>query len=205
MILYGRDLSPFVRRIAVWCALQGRDVERRPIPVAGEDFATLKSLNPVARVPVLELDDGTRLIDSFAIGDWLDETTPNGVRLVPAQGAARREALQRPAVAAGTAEKAVARVYGRNRRPEQLHWKERQQRLVGQVQGGLAALDAAATGEGWSGEGRPDAGDVAGVIAWQFVEATNPWVLEPGYPRLAALVGRAMELPEIAASKPAPM
>src|SRR5690606_10854886 len=186
----------FVRRIAVWCALQGRDVERRPITVAGEDFATVKSLNPVARVPVLELDDGTRLIDSFAMGDWLDETTPNGVRLVPASGLARRDALQRLAVAAGTAEKAVALVYERNRRPEQFHWKEWQQRVVGQVQGGLAALDAAAPAEGWSGDGGPDAGDVAGVIAWQFVEASNPWVLEPRYPRLAALVGRAMDLPE---------
>ena len=205
MILYGRDLSPFVRRIAIWCALQGREVERRPITVAGEDFATVRSLNPVARVPVLELDDGTRLIDSYAIGDWLDETAPNGVRLVPAAGLARREALQRLAVAAGTAEKAVALVYERNRRPEQLHWKEWQQRVVGQVQGGLAALDAGLPAEGWSGDGGPDAGDVAGVIAYQFVEATNPWVLEPGYPRLAGLVRRAMELREIAASKPAPM
>ena len=33
MILYGRDLSPFVRRIAIWCALQGREVERRPIKI----------------------------------------------------------------------------------------------------------------------------------------------------------------------------
>lgn len=205
MILYGRDLSPFVRRVAVWCALQGRKVERRQITVAGEDFARVKQLNPVGRVPILELDDGTRLIESYAIGDWLDETSPNGLRLLPGAGASRRDALQRLAVASGTAEKAVALVYERNRRPQELHWENWQERLVGQIQGGLAALDAAAPEKDWSGQGAtPDAGDVAAIIAFQFVEATNPQVLEPGYPRLAALVDRGMQMPEIAASKPAP-
>jgi glutathione S-transferase len=205
MILYGRDLSPFVRRLAVWCALQGREVERRQITVMGEDFARLKTMNPVARVPVLELEDGARLIDSYAIGDWLDETSPNGVRLVPAGGAARRAALQRLALGAGVAEKAVALVYERNRRPEALHWKEWQQRLVEQVRGGLAALDAAVPEHGWSGGKTPDAGDIAAAIAFQFVEASNPWVLEPGYPRLAAFAARAMEIPGFAETKPAPM
>jgi glutathione S-transferase len=213
MILYGRDLSPFVRRIAIWCALQGRAVERRQITVMGEDFERLKAMNPVARVPVLELDDGTRLIDSYAIGDWLDETSPNGVRLLPASGVARRDALQRLALAAGVAEKAVALVYERNRRPQELHWKDWQDRVTGQVRGGLAAIDAAAPGTGFSageapGAGRdagPDAGDVAAVVGYQFIEAMNPWVLEPGYPRLAALVDRAMRLPAVAETKPAPV
>lgn len=205
MILYGRNLSPFVRRVAVWCELQGRKVERREITVAGEDFAQLKTMNPLGRVPVLELDDGTRLVETFAIGEWLDETSPNGVRLVPASGEARRNALQRLALANGTAEKGVALVYERNRRPEQFHWKEWQQRVVGQVQGGLAAMDAAVPEAGWQGGEAPDAGDIAAVIAWQFVEATNPWVLGQGYPRLAAFAARAMELPAIAETKPAPV
>lgn len=205
MILYGRDLSPFVRRIAIWCALQGRKVERRQITVMGDDFKQLKTMNPVARVPVLELDDGTQLIESYAIGDWLDETTPNGVRLVPASGVERREALQRLSLAAGTAEKAVALVYERNRRPDELHWKDWQVRVVDQVRGGLSALDAAAPEKGWSAGEAPDAGDLSAAIVYQFVEATNPWVLEPGYPRLAALAERAMEIPAFAGSKPAPV
>lgn len=205
MILYGRNLSPFVRRVAIWCAQQGREVERREITVQGEDFQKLKTLNPVVRVPVLELDDGAKLVETFAITDWLDETAPSGRRLVPESGAARRDTLQRLAIANGVAEKAVSLVYERNRRPEQFHWKEWQQRVVGQVQGGLAALDAAVPDEGWSGKDGPDAGDVASVVAYQFVEATNPWVLESGYPRLAAFVERAMAEPGFAETKPAPV
>jgi glutathione S-transferase len=212
MILYGRNLSPFTRRVAIWCALQGRRIERREISVAGADFDEIKAHNPVVRVPVLVLDDGANLIETFAICDYLDETAPNGTRLVPQSGAARMECLRRVAVANSTAEKAVAMVYERNRRPEEFHWREWQARVAGQVQGGLAELDAVVPAEGWSsegnsgegnsGEGGPDGGDIAAILAYQFVEVTNPWLLEPGYPRLAALAERGMEIEAIAATKP---
>ena len=203
MILYGRNLSPFTRRVAIWCALQGRKVERRELMVAGPDFEEIKAHNPVARVPILILDDGTHLIETSAICDYLDETAPNGTRLVPSSGAARMECLRRLAVANSTAEKAVAMVYERNRRPEEFHWRDWQARVAGQVQGGLAELDRVVPGEDWSGEAEPDGGDIAAIIAYQFVEATNPWLLKPGYPRLAALAGRGMGVEAIAATKPA--
>lgn len=201
MILYGRDLSPFVRRVAIWCQLQERSVERRPITVQGADFDELKRMNPLGRVPVLVLDDGATLVDTKAICDWLDETTPNGVRLLPEAGVARREALQWLALGNGTAEKAVALVYDRNRRPEQYHWMDWQQRLVGQIRGGLAALDAAVPARAWSGAA-PSAGDIAAVIAYEFVAGTNPWVLEPGYPRLAEFADWAGHLAPIAETRP---
>lgn len=202
MILYGRNLSPFTRRVAIWCALQGRPIERREISVAGADFEEIKTHNPVARVPILVLDDGTHLIESFAICDYLDETAPAGKRLIPEGGPARMDCLQRVALAQATTEKAVAMVYERNRRPDEFHWRDWQQRVAGQVQGGLAALDAAVPAEGWSGASGPDGGDIAAVCTFQFVEATNPWLLEPGYPRLKALTGRGMEIEAIAKTKP---
>ena len=203
MVLYGRNLSPFTRRVAIWCALQGREIERRELMVAGADFEEIKAHNPVARVPILILDDGTHLIESFAICDYLDETAPNATRLVPERGAARMACLRRLAVANSTAEKAVAMVYERNRRPEELHWRDWQARVAGQVQGGLAELDRVAPVEDWSSEAGPDGGDIAAIIALQFVETTNPWLLEPGYPRLAALAERGMEIEAIAATRPA--
>ncbi len=202
MILYGRNLSPFARRVAIWCALQGRKVERRELMVAGPDFEEIKAHNPVVRVPILILDDGTHLIETFAICDYLDETAPNGTRLVPERDVARMACLRRLAVANSTAAKAVALVYERTRRPEEFHWRDWQARVAGQVQGGLAELDRVAPGEGWSGSDGPDGGDIAAIIAFQFVEATNPWLLEPGYPRLAALADRGMGLEPIAATKP---
>ncbi len=204
MILYGRNLSPFVRRVAIWCALQDRPVERREITVAGADFEEIRKQNPVGRVPALVLDDGTRLIESFAICDWLDDTAPEGRRLIPATGTARRACLQRLALGQSTAEKAVAMVYERNRRPAELHWKDWQDRVAGQIRGGLAELDRVVPGAGWSGPDGPDGGDLAAICAYQFVEVTNPWLLEPGYPRLKALAARGMTIDAIAATLPPP-
>jgi glutathione S-transferase len=202
MILYGRNLSPYTRRVAIWCALQGRGLERRELMVAGPDFDEIKAHNPVARVPILILNDGTHLIETFAICDYLDETAPNGTRLIPDSGAARMECLRRLAVANSTTEKAVAMVYERNRRPEELHWRDWQARVAGQIQGGLAELDRVVPADGWSGAQGPDGGDLAAICAYQFVETTNPWLLDPGYPRLAALAERGMEIEAIAVTKP---
>ena len=47
-------------------------------------------VNPLARVPVLELDGGERLIDSTAILDHLDECVGPERALTPASGPARR-------------------------------------------------------------------------------------------------------------------
>ncbi len=202
MILYGRYVSPFVRRVGVWLGLQGREYEHRPLLVAGDDLEKIRAQNPVARVPILILDDGTRLIESFAICDYLDETAPAGKRLIPASGAARLDCMQRMAMGQSTAEKAVALVYEKNRRPEEYQWPEWRERLTMQVRGGLAELDRLVPEDGWSGESGMDGGDIAAAVAYHFAEFSNPWLLEPGYPRLAALAERAMGIDAYARTKP---
>lgn len=199
MILYGRNLSPFVRRVAVWLDLQNRPYTQRPIAVLGEEYPEIQAHNPTGRVPILILDDGTHLIETLAICDYLDETAAPGLRLVPERGPARLAVLQRVAMAQATAEKAVALFNDRNRRPEQFHWQAWQDRLVGQIRGGLAALDAqapAALG--------PDGGDVAAVLTYDFVMVSNPWLAEPPLPRLAALAAQAARLPAFAKTQPPP-
>lgn len=202
LILYGRSLSPFARRVAVWCALQGREVERRKITVMGEDFETLKGLNPVGRVPVLVTEDGAHLIETAAILDWLEETAPEGRRVLPPSGEARREAMQEMAFGNSVVEKGVALVYEKNRRPEQYQWPEWRERLEGQITGGLAAMEAHAPEDGWLGGEGPGAGDLAFVIAHDFLGATNPYLLDAGYPKLKALATRADALPAFAESRP---
>lgn len=202
MILYGRNLSPFARRVAIWCALQGRRIERRELPVAGEAFAEILSHNPVGRVPILILDDGTKLIESWPICDWLEETAPEGRRLIPQDGRPRRDCLQVMALANSVVEKAVAMVYERNRRPQALHWQEWQDRLTGQIRGGLAALDAGIPQEGFHGGDGPNGADITAVCTHDFIAETNPWLLDPGYPRLQALAERTRHLDAFARTVP---
>lgn len=202
MILYGSNLSPYTRRVVIWCALQGRAIERRELRVAGAAMEEIATVNPVIRVPALVLDDGTALIESFAICDWLEETATPERRLIPGSGAARRDCMQRIALAHSLTEKAVAVVYEFNRRPEALRWQEWIDRLTRQVRGGLEALDRAVIEEGFHGGARPDGGDIAAAIAQHFIESTNPWLLDPGYPRLRALGERARALEPFASTMP---
>ncbi|MEM6848462.1 MAG: glutathione S-transferase family protein [Pseudomonadota bacterium] len=200
MRLIGRNLSPYARRVAIWCALQGRALERSewaPVDPAIKD--DLSRMNPVLRVPALELDDGSCLIETFAICDWLDETGPH--RLVPASGIERRDTLQRIAVATSTTEKVVALVYETNRRPPEFHFPQWRDRLIEQIRGGLAAMEAKAPAKFFGGDS-PDGSDIATVCAYQMAEVTNPFLLEPGYPKLAALAERAMALAPFADTKP---
>lgn len=201
MILYGRNLSPFVRRVAIWCAFQQRVIERRHLSVAGDDFIEIGKHNPVARVPVLVLDDGTRLIETFSICDYLDATAPTDARLIPAAGDARMDCLQRIAVANSTSEKSVAMVYEKNRRPEEYQWPAWQDRLLTQIRGGLAALNTQAAARRAAGS-PPDGGDIATIIACHFAAETNPWLLDPGYEDLLAFADMALAWPGVRETMP---
>ncbi|MEL6475868.1 MAG: glutathione S-transferase family protein [Pseudomonadota bacterium] len=199
MILIGRNLSPFVRRVALWCAHQGRKIERRELTVAGDDFIEIGKHNPVARVPILILDDGTHLIETFAICDYLEQTAPEGLRLIPSSGAERVECLQRLALANSTAEKIVAMVYEKVRRPVEFQWQSWQDRLDRQIAGGLSVLDQTAEGR----RDEYDGGDLAMIIAYHFAEAATPFLLEPGYPHLRDMANRAMDWPGVTETMPA--
>ena len=91
MILVGRYLSPFVRRVAVTLRLYGLEYEHRPLMAFGDDKKTISQWNPVGRVPVLLLDDGEVLFESSAILDYLDERVGPERALIPSSGPARRE------------------------------------------------------------------------------------------------------------------
>lgn len=202
MILYGRMLSPFVRRVAIWLTLQGREFSLKELAATDpNDAEAMQKVHPGLRVPALEVDDGAILIETHMICDWLDDSMPKK-RLIPATGTARRDCLQRVGLANATVEKVVALVYEKNRRPEEFHWKDWQNRVINQVTGGLTAMEASAPEAGFFGGDAPDAADIATVITYQMAEKTNPFLLDTGYPKLKALTDRALEIDAFASTRP---
>jgi glutathione S-transferase len=131
MILVGQYDSPFVRRVAISLKLLGLTYEQDTRSVFG-DFQSMLKTNPLGRVPTLQLDDGTKLIDSAAILDWLDENVGPERALIPHSGSARVEALQRIALAVGTIDKIGAANYERLIRPSKYRWPEWTERLLTQ-------------------------------------------------------------------------
>jgi glutathione S-transferase len=114
MTLIGHYDSPFVRRVGVSLHILDMRFERKLLSVFSNADA-LRVYAPIGRVPVLVLEDGEALIDSAAILDYLDEIAGPERALLPANGAARREALQLIAFATGASDKAIAIVYERRR------------------------------------------------------------------------------------------
>ena len=78
MKLYDFPLSPSPRRVRVFAAEKGIALETVTINIREmEQFAdSFRKISPNCTVPVLELDDGTLLTDSFAIWRYLEEIQP---------------------------------------------------------------------------------------------------------------------------------
>jgi len=92
---YFRSSASFRVRIAL--SLKGLAYEYMPVHLARGDHKQQAFADIAAEglVPLLELADGTRLTQSMAIIEYLDEAHPEGVRLLPADalGRARVRAL----------------------------------------------------------------------------------------------------------------
>ena len=78
MTLYGYWRSSASYRVRIALNLKGVSVEHRPINLkSGEQhLESHKRLNTQPLVPILELEDGTRLTQSLAILDYLEEAFP---------------------------------------------------------------------------------------------------------------------------------
>lgn len=196
MILIGRYLSPFVRRVAVTLRLYGIDYEHRPLMAFGDDKKTLSEWNPVGRVPVLLLDDGEALFESGAILDYLDQKVGPDRALTPAAGPARRGTLRLMALATGAAEKTVLTVYEVRFRPEEKRHEPWVAMCADQIRRGFEALNDRAQTPWMRGEHLSQA-DVTAVCCWSFAKQAKPELTEAiRAPRLDEIAARAEAMPE---------
>lgn len=195
MILIGRLLSPFVRRVQVSLNLLGLECERKPYGTATH-VEEIAAHNPLKRVPALILEDGETLIDSAAILDYLDELVGPDRALIPASRAERRATLKLLALATDAAEKGVIAFYELNRRPDDKIWKEAADKYSEQILGGLGAIEEAAPADGgWLVGGKISQADITTACVYEFIQVVLPGLLnDTSLPRITRLVARLNEL-----------
>lgn len=143
MILRSTPASPFARKARIAIAVLGLDdrVNVRDADL-NDPVDTVRSQNPLGKVPVLLLDDGGAIYDSRVILDYLDHLAGGG-RIVPKDARARFEALRLQALCDGILDAALLIVYESRYRPADMKvqsWIERQEDKIAR---GLAALEAA--------------------------------------------------------------
>src|SRR3989449_6610954 len=130
MKLIASYTSPYARKVRV--ALAEKKIEYDFVeesPWAAQ--TTVANYNPLGKVPVLVLDDGTTLFDSRVIVEYLDTVSPVS-RLIPEPNRQRIVVKRWEALADGICDAAAAIVL-ENKRPEtqrSSEWIDRQQQKV---------------------------------------------------------------------------
>jgi glutathione S-transferase len=199
MILVGQYDSPYTRRVAVSLRLLGFDFEHDTRSVFG-NFDSMRTTNPLGRIPSLILADGATLIDSAAILDWLDQQVGPERALLPANGPARQQALQRIALASGTIDKVMGIGYEQLVRPERYRWPDWIVRCRTQAEGGLAAL----AGLSWPLDQRIDQTWITTSCMMRYVRLAVPDLLpRDRYPTLDVVSDRCEALPAFRETWPA--
>ncbi len=205
MKLLGSLTSPYVRKVRVVLAEKKLDYHLETLDVWG-DRSTIAAVNPLGKVPCLVLDDGSVLVDSRVIVEYLDTLSPVG-RLIPGLGRERAEVRSWEALADGVLDAAVlARMEhafaGRTAEQRSSAWVERQLGKVG------AGLEAMSNGLGqktyFAGSGvHISLADIAVgcALAWlRFRFPELDWAER--HPNLAQLLERLEARPSFAATPP---
>jgi len=201
MKLIGMLDSPYVRRVAVSMKLMGLPFEHESISVF-RTYDQFKAINPVVKAPSFVCDDGTVLMDSTLILDYLESIAPAKRRLMPAGVEARKEALRLIGLAMAGCEKGVSLLYERDKRPAEKQHQPWLDRVTEQANAAFAELErVAAKADPWLQGTAFNAADVALACAWRFAQYYDAAEIPAArYPALVAYSARAEALPAFAST-----
>ena len=132
LVLRSSPPSPFGRKVKIAAALLGLS-DRITVETADTNNPndTLRTQNPLGKIPTLILENGEALFDSRVIVEFLDALAGGG-RVIPA-GWSRFEALRQQTLADGLMDAALLQVYEGRWRPEDRQdqkWLDHQRQKV---------------------------------------------------------------------------
>jgi glutathione S-transferase len=200
MILRFSPSSPFVRKVRIAIALLGFDkdvtIERADTTDPND---SLRKTNPLGKIPVLVIEDGSAVYDSRVILDYLDDRAGGG-KIVPRDSSARLAALRLQALADGILDASILAVYEGRYRKAEMHepkWLELQ---AGKVSRGLGFVEAAPPPI----DPMPNVGQIALACALGYRDFRFGGSWRSEHPRLVAWLDNfAARVPAFAATKPA--
>jgi glutathione S-transferase len=195
MKLIGMLDSPYVRRVAICMKLLGLDFEHESISVF-RTYDQFAKINPVVKAPTLIVDNGTILMDSTVILQYL-ATLAGPHPLFPTQPDNALRAARLTGLALAASEKSAQVIYERNLRPaDKQHepWVERVRAQLlaayADLERELAAAPLPQTQEQF------DAAFIAVAVAWNFTHMMLPeMVSKADHPRLEKFCTLAESLP----------
>jgi glutathione S-transferase len=200
MKLLSAPLSPYGRKVKITAKVKGV-MDRIDVQTADTNVPNnpvLKKENPLAKIPVLILDDGTQLFDSHVICEYLDSLRPSP-RLFPDAGAERFNTLTLGALGDGMLDAALLLVYEKRFRPEDKwvqSWMDRQQ---AKIDGALDHLEK--NPPDWGAH--PDYGHITIACALGYLDFRHEGKWRATHPGLVAWLDRfTAAVPAYAETKP---
>lgn len=168
MKLHCHPISPYARKAMILCRLHGLEVEEIVASADGARGYT-GGVNPLGKIPALELADGGLIFDSPVVCEYLDGLSD--VPLLPAAGYARIEQQVLHALGDGLSD-AVYNYRYETVRDEALHWDTLIERNTTAMMMGIKYLDDKidALGYPWS------FGNVAIICALDYMSFRAPHV-----------------------------
>jgi glutathione S-transferase len=199
MKLFYAAPSPFARKVRVLIA-EKRLTDINLITVSPFDLPPeLVAINPLSKVPALQISEGDVLYDSPVICEYLDGIG-DGPRMIPPEGPERWTVLRRHALADGLMETTLALALEINRRPEY----ERSPQWIGRwcatMQRSVDALEAEIDSFG----PERDMGHIAVgcALAYLDLRASAHIAWRNGAPKLAAWFATFEQRPSMQSTKP---
>jgi len=196
MRLIGMLDSPYVRRVAISLKLMGIEFTHESISLF-RNFDEFHAINPVVKAPTLVTGDGTVLMDSSLILEYLERMAGPKRSLMPADARAHLEALRVIGLQLAAYEKAVQIIYEHNQRPPEKWHQPWLDRVQIQLLAAHEELEKAMPRQSdWFGGDRPTQPDVTVAVGWCFMRHAVPeFITAEAFPRLAAHSTRAETLP----------
>lgn len=117
--------SPFARKVRIAAIELGLidKIEFVPTKVApgeaNDEYS--RDISPLKKLPVLILDDGSVILDSYVIAEYLDDLA--GGKLIPASGAARWKARTDHSILQGMLDSMLLCRYEKMVRPKEFYWQ----------------------------------------------------------------------------------
>jgi glutathione S-transferase len=201
MILRSSLPSPYGRKVKLAAAILGLadDITMEPGDT-NNPADSLRVQNPLGKIPILILEDGTTLFDSRVILEYLDHRAGGG-RIIPREEKARFAALRLQALCDGILDASLLRVYEGRFRAEDRRDQKWLDYQVEKVTRGLDVLESAPPAI----TATPDIGQItlACALGYQDLRFQGTW--RTRYPRLVAwLDDFASRVPAFAKTKVEP-
>lgn len=198
LTLRSSPASPFGRKVQIGAALCGLSDRIKVEKADTTDIADpLRQQNPLGKIPVLMLEDGSRLYDSRVILEWLDHEA--GGDVIFPEGAARFPALVLQALADGIMDASILTIYEGRYRPEERHHQPWLDHQAGKVERALAELET----DPPALDGSPHVGHITLACALGYRDFRFGGTWRADHPRLVEWLDRfAAAVPAYEATRP---